>query len=67
MTNTPYAVLLPITIEARMMVKPKETVIAFIGLGAPLAGLKRSRRNSVRRCKEALTYPRLVVLAQAMR
>jgi hypothetical protein len=30
-------------------VKPKETVIAFIGLGAPLAGMVRFARNSVSR------------------
>jgi len=44
-TNTPYAVLLPITIQARMTVKPKETVIAFIGLEAALAGMERSFRK----------------------
>ena len=67
MTNTPYAVVLPITIQARMTVKPKETVIAFIGLEAALAGMERFARNSVSRYNERLTYPRLVVLVQAMR
>jgi len=66
-TNTPYAVVLPITIQARMTVKPKETVIAFIGLEAPLAGMERFARNSASRYNERLTYPRPVVLAQAMR
>jgi len=66
-TKTPYAVLLPITIQARMTVKPKETVIAFIGLEAALAGVERVARKRVSRYKERLTYPRLVVLAQAMR
>ena len=67
MTNTPYAVVLPITIQARMTVEPKETVIAFIGLEAPLAGMERFARNSASRYNERLTYPRPVVLVQAMR
>jgi len=50
-----------------MTVKPKETVIAFIGLEAALAGVERVARKRVSRYKERLTYPRLVVLAQAMR
>jgi len=66
-TKTPYAVLLPITIQARMTVKPKETVIAFIGLEAALVGMERFAGNSGSRYEERLTYPRLVVLAQAMR
>ncbi len=59
--------LLPITIQARMTVKPKETVIAFIGLEAALAGMERFAGNCVSRYEERLTYPKLVVLAQAMR
>jgi len=50
-----------------MTVKPKETVIAFIGLDAALAGMQRFAGNSGRRYEERLTYPKLVVLAQAMR
>jgi len=50
-----------------MTVKPKETVIAFIGLDTALAGIERFAGNSGRRYEERLTYPKLVVLAQAMR
>jgi len=66
-TNTPYAVLLPITIQERMAVKPKETVIAFIGLEARLAGMERFVRNNVSRYDERLTHPRPVVLVKAIR
>ena len=66
MTKTPYAAALPITIQERMTVEPKETDIAFIGLEASLASMDRLARNSVGRYNERLTFPILVLPSQAI-
>ncbi len=46
-TNTPYAVVFPITMQARITVNPKDIIIALIGLGEPLARTEHFARSSV--------------------
>lgn len=66
-TKTPYAVVLPITMLARMTVKPKDTAIAFIGLGPASAEIHLLGGKETIKCRQKLTDPTPAELAQAMR